>query len=81
MDLAIRRGGRYVLGIECDGRLYHSDMNIRERDYHRRKYLESRGWNVYRVWSPNWWKNPSAEVEKIARIIDGSSEAASRTSA
>ncbi|MDD7423944.1 MAG: AAA domain-containing protein [Candidatus Methanomethylophilaceae archaeon] len=81
MDLAIRRGGRYVLGIECDGRLYHSDMNIRERDYHRRKYLESRGWNVYRVWSPNWWKNPSAEVEKIARIIDGSSEAVSRTSA
>jgi len=72
LDLAIRRGGKYVLGLECDGKLYHSNMTTRERDFHRRKYLESRGWNIYRVWSPNWWRNPSAEVERIAKAIGSS---------
>ena len=69
IDLAIRKNGKFVLGLECDGKLYHSNMSIRERDYHRRKYLESRGWKIYRLWSPSWWKNPEAEVNRISKIV------------
>lgn len=58
-----------ILGIECDGKLYHSSLSARERDYHRQKYLESRGWKIYRIWSPNWWKNPNAEIKKIDNYI------------
>ena len=72
IDLAIRKNGKFVLGLECDGKLYHSNMNIRERDYHRRKYLESRGWHIYRLWSSSWWKSPEAEIQRISRIIDDS---------
>lgn len=69
IDLAIRKGDNYVLGIECDGRLYHSSKSARERDYHRQKYLESRGWRIHRIWSTNWWKHPETEITKICNIV------------
>lgn len=69
IDLAIKINGRYVLGIECDGKLYHSSKSARERDIHRQKYLESRGWKIHRIWSPNWWNNRKHEIEKICSII------------
>jgi len=70
IDLAVKKNGKYILGIECDGRLYHSSKSARERDFHRQKYLESRGWRIHRLWSTNWWKNPQKEIEKIVSIID-----------
>lgn len=70
IDLAIKKDGKYILGIECDGRLYHSSKSARERDYHRQKYLESRGWRIHRVWSTNWWKNPQQEIAKICSVVD-----------
>lgn len=70
IDLAIKRDGKYILGVECDGKLYHSSKSARERDYHRQKYLESRGWRIHRIWSTNWWKNPYAEIKKIQTIIE-----------
>ena len=72
IDVAVRKGDRYVLGIECDGKLYNNSMSTKERDYHRRKYLESRGWDIYRMWSPLWWKNPQSEVDKIVKIVESS---------
>lgn len=72
IDLVVKSkdGKNNILGIECDGRLYHSSKFARERDYHRQKYLESRGWKIYRIWSPNWWKNPNLEVQKIINYIE-----------
>ncbi|XP_023210747.1 uncharacterized protein LOC111613625 [Centruroides sculpturatus] len=45
IDLAIKNHDqtKYLLGIECDGKLYHSSKTARERDIHRQAYLESRG--------------------------------------
>ncbi len=70
IDMAVVKDGRYVLGIECDGKLYHSSASARDRDYHRQKYLESRGWRIHRIWSSNWWNNPSAEIDKICNILE-----------
>ncbi len=67
--LAIKKGDSYVLGIECDGRLYHNSKSARERDYHRQKYLESRGWCIHRIWSTSWWKHPELEITKIRNIV------------
>ena len=67
IDMVIKSddGKKNLLGIECDGKLYHSSKFARERDYHRQKYLESRGWRIYRIWSSNWWKNPELEIKKL----------------
>ena len=69
IDVAVKDGGKYILGIECDNSLYTGAKSTRERDYHRQKYLESRGWNIRRVWSNHWWNNPEIEVSKIVEDI------------
>lgn len=72
IDLAIihpHDSSRYILGIECDGAMYHSSANAKERDVYRQKFLESRGWTIERIWSRNWWKNPAVEIEKIDQKI------------
>ena len=74
IDFAIKDGDSYALGIECDFNLYENsdsaeNLNSRERDYHRQKYLESRGWKIYRLWSSEWWKNPDEQIDNIVRMM------------
>lgn len=70
IDIAVRKGGKYVLGIECDGKLYSTSSSARERDYHRQKYLESRGWRIKRIWSMDWWRDPENEIDTICKLVD-----------
>ncbi len=68
IDMAIvhpNDSSRYILGVECDGAMYHSSQNAKERDVYRQKFLESRGWTIERIWSRNWWKSPGNEIERI----------------
>ena len=74
IDLAIKKDGKYILGIECDGKLYHSSKSARERDIHRQKYLVSRGWNIHRIWSTNWWNNKNNELKKIKNLVESLSK-------
>ena len=69
IDVAVKENGRYILGIECDNSLYDGAKSTRERDYHRQKYLESRGWKIRRIWSNHWWNNPGTEIENIVKDI------------
>lgn len=70
IDIAVRKNGSYVLGIECDGKLYSVASSARERDYHRQKYLESRGWKIKRIWSMDWWRDPQREIHEICMLAD-----------
>ena len=70
IDLAVKQNDRYILGIECDSRLYELSSSTRERDYHRQKYLESRGWKIHRVWTPGMWKDPDKEIARIIEAIE-----------
>jgi superfamily I DNA and/or RNA helicase/very-short-patch-repair endonuclease len=67
IDLAIysEEKAKYILGIECDGAAFHSSKSARERDIFRQRYLESRGWNIIRIWSKDWWTNPQRETNRI----------------
>ncbi|MDQ0160022.1 AAA domain-containing protein [Alkalibacillus salilacus] len=72
IDLAIvdpNDSSRYVLGVECDGAMYHSSPSARARDIYRQRYLESQGWHIERIWSRNWWKDPNSEIERIDQKI------------
>ena len=60
-----RARGRYLVGIECDGRTYHSGATARDRDRLRQHVLEGLGWRIHRIWSTDWWLNPEGEVKKI----------------
>jgi very-short-patch-repair endonuclease len=73
IDLAIRhpdqRGG-FILGVECDGAMYHSARSVRDRDRLRQEVLERLKWNIYRIWSTDWFRNPRAEFQKLSTALD-----------
>lgn len=48
----------FLLGIECDGATYHSSKSMRDRDITKQNLLEKLGWNIFRIWSTDWFKNP-----------------------
>jgi hypothetical protein len=61
----------FVAGIECDGASYHSGMTVRDRDRIRQTVLEEMGWNIYRVWSTDWFADPARELAKLLSRLDG----------
>ena len=72
IDLAVRDPedlDRFVLGIECDGRTYHSSKTARDRDRLRQNHLEHMGWTIHRIWSSEWRRDPDGQVNKIMNRI------------
>lgn len=57
--------GRFMCGIECDGATYHSSRSARDRDRLRQDILESRGWNIYRIWSTDWFHRRQDQEQKL----------------
>ena len=55
----------FILGVECDGRAYHSSKSARDRDILRQEILEGLGWNIYRIWSTDWFLDPNKELKKL----------------
>lgn len=84
VDLAVvdpERPGRYLLGIECDGAMYHSSRSARDRDRLREAVLRDRGWIIHRVWSTDWFHRPEEQLRKaIAAIKAAKDEWACRDS-
>ena len=73
IDLAIvhpQWPGKYVLGIECDGANYHRARSARDRDRLRQTVLENLGWQIYRIWSTDWFRNPEAEQKRLFNAIE-----------
>ena len=62
--------GRFLLGVECDGATYHSAYTARDRDRLRQDILENLGWNIYRIWSPDWMNKKSSEIRKLKEAIE-----------
>jgi very-short-patch-repair endonuclease len=73
IDLAVRhpdRLGSFILGVECDGAMYHSARSVRDRDRLRQEVLERLGWTIYRIWSTDWFRNPRSEFNKLTAKIE-----------
>jgi very-short-patch-repair endonuclease len=72
IDLAVRhpqKPGTFLLGIEFDGKSYHSGRSARDRDRLRQMTLEKQGWKIHRIWSTDWFKNRDAEVERLLKRV------------
>lgn len=75
VDMAVKypgRNDRYAIGVECDGLTYHNTRTVRERDRLRPSMLEEMGWDVYRVWSTDWIKDPVSEKRRLVNAIEKS---------
>ena len=72
IDLAIRDphdNNKYILAVECDGKGYHSSYSARSNDRLRQEVLESKGWNFFRIWSTDWFRDPISELNQLDKYI------------
>lgn len=73
IDLGIRHPTYphgYILGVECDGATYHAAKSVRDRDRLRQMILEGLGWDLYRIWSTDWFHNPERELGKLLEHLN-----------
>lgn len=75
IDIAVRNPqvgseGQFLMGIECDGATYHSSKSARDRDRLRQEILENLGWEIHRIWSTDWFKNPQATLQPILNRLN-----------
>jgi hypothetical protein len=71
---------RFILGVILDGESYRSTATARDRDRLREQVLERMGWNLHRVWSPEWVQRRDTEVERLAKAIKDAETGKKRTS-
>ncbi len=64
------RTGQFVLGVECDGAMYHSSMVARDRDRLRQEVLEGLGWRLYRIWGTSWYRNRDHEIGRLLSAVE-----------
>jgi very-short-patch-repair endonuclease len=63
------RPGEFILGIECDGAMYHSAITARDRDRLRQEVLERRGWKIHRIWSTDWFRQNQAARKRLLDVL------------
>ena len=79
MDMAIvneNAVGHYIIGIECDGPQYFNSRVARDRDRLRHDVLSGLGWQLYRVWSTDWYLNPKKAKKNLLDAIAAAKEKA-----
>ena len=83
IDMGVKKPGSsdYFLAVECDGAAYHSSKNARDRDRLRQEILERMGWNFYRVWSTDWFKNNKTEKRRLLDAVAAAAECKPKTKA
>jgi very-short-patch-repair endonuclease len=59
----------YILGILTDGENYKSAKTAKDREMIRMQVLQLLGWNIYKLWSPDWWDNPRKILKEIKDAI------------
>ena len=73
VDLGVRdpdAPGRFMLGVECDGRAYHSSRIARDRDRLRQEVLEGLGWRLHRIWGPSWYRDRATEERRLQDALE-----------
>lgn len=77
VDIGVRnpaRPGEFVLGIECDGAMYHSSKVARDRDRLRQEVLQRLGWRIHRIWGTAWYRNREDQEVRLREAIESATE-------
>ena len=62
--------GAFMLGVECDGAMYHSSRAARDRDRLRHELLEKLGWQIHHIWGTGWYRNRDREMAKLKALLE-----------
>jgi hypothetical protein len=75
IDLAVvdpNNSDRFVLAIESDGPLYRGTPTARDRDRLRDQVLADLGWRLHRIWSLDWLRDRTGQIERLRQALDSS---------
>ena len=61
---------QYLLGIDCINKEYKDNEELIENQIYHLSFLESRGWNIHRVWTRDWWLNKNRVINSIIRSAE-----------
>ena len=73
IDLGVRHPDYpigFIAGVECDGASFHRGLTVRDRDRIRQSVLEGMGWKIYRIWSTDWFADPSRELSRLIAFLE-----------
>ena len=73
IDIGVRdpsEPGRFAIGIECDGAMYHSSRVARDRDRLRQEVLEGLGWKLHRIWGTAWYRDRARQESTLRKAIE-----------
>jgi hypothetical protein len=65
-----RESGDYILGIECVGPKYNYTPSQICNDVYRQNYMNVRGWQLYRIWATDWWRNYNKEMNEFVDCLN-----------
>lgn len=66
----------YLLGILLDGESYRQSVNTRDREVAQVGILKGLGWEIYRIWTMDWWDNRDRELKKLVNLLNEKKETA-----
>jgi hypothetical protein len=83
IDLAVRAAAEadgYQVGLEFDGSAYRWSNTARDRDRIRPAVLEDLGWDIVRLWTPDWVSNRERVLDDLQQLLedDASGQSVSR---
>ncbi|WP_159078878.1 DUF3320 domain-containing protein [Orrella marina] len=61
---------RYALALQTDGASYQRSADTRERERVRAGVLSAFGWQLYPVWSTDWFRSPAVERDRLRQAIE-----------
>ena len=61
---------RYLIGIDVDGDSYRTSRSARDRDRTRSGVLGAQGWSMYRIWSLEWFRRPTEQLNSLIEAIE-----------
>ena len=72
IDLAIvspKAPDQYILGILCDGINFYQTNTMRDREIVQPNVLKMLHWNIFRIWSVDWFEHKETVLNKIDEVI------------
>jgi hypothetical protein len=67
VDVALRDGATVTAGVLCDAARFAGSEDPMEWDVFRTGVLEKQGWQLHRVWTPHFFRDPKGAVRAILR--------------
>jgi very-short-patch-repair endonuclease len=81
VDLAVvdpDNPNRYVLGITVDGETFRTARSSRDRNRTTDGVLNGQGWILHRIWSLEWFKRPTEQLNKLIEMIESARKGQAR---